>query len=964
MGKVARSATAVFLSFLLLFLGVPAVDWHAYADEAAQATQSISVLSEEEQDAAADAGGATDQGAAADQGEAAAYQEATSESSQAEETAGVAGTAATDQGGAAVEAASTTAQATANSTLATTFAPQRNTTKVTVTLSDLAAAKALGDSITVEATMSYNGTVTRDVKVTKSLSEIDTTTGSFEMDFADFGKFTVKSSITKGSTTVKSFASQTVGVTADEYNIAPLVATMPVLLYSMNIWNWGTTEDGTTIPQIVGLERYSQWNWDALPDGVYRMPYVSKAAGEQGINDAAWIAYVNDLYELDNTSHFNFYFTDYHAGHVFSYVYDNGIPDENATINFLSDGSATYAVCFNSIYNVADPQSVHEAKCAEWSTAKTTALNGGDYSKWNDTGASTLVYAAMTTESNVNWIVPNSRNFVSGDADGAFAAEAKGSVESVNAVTNVSIGSLLKEMTDEEKAEFKALLNFNDGYFSDAREQGKQIMLFIGSRVTNEPNFEQYAAFTMAFYGTDDYAYYYKGHPGTPTDQYPEKQEQLDLLDITDVDSTIAAEVIMFFNEDANLAGYASTTFESAQAGRMFGLFNESKDAAYAESATYFKQFNWYASVLDDTHRAAFAEAGIDLSDDSYLIEFNDSYIADNDLNYSVAAWDYPTRTIYYLQKVGDGYELVGQSGGVKPARTIADGTYIIHSADNDNQVLDIMGSGTEDGRNLAMYQDTGAANQRFEVKYLDNGYYTLTAKCSDKVIDVVASGRTNGTNVTQWTYHEGDNQQWLIQDAGDGYFRIVSKVSGKYLDIEGGHAGNTVNVQTWGLTSNNDGKGQLFRFESVIDDGYYFIHSADDSNQVLDVVAGFIDDGANVTTYHKTGARNQRFQVYRMGNGYYKIAAVHSWRALDVVAGGQDYGTNVTQWAQYDTDNQCWILEPQTDGTYKIKSKVNGLYLDVQGGYAFDAANVWTWGDTDNNDAKGQCWTFERTSR
>lgn len=345
-------------------------------------------------------------------------------------------------------------------------------------------------------------------------------------------------------------------------------------------------------------------------------------------------------------------------------------------------------------------------------------------------------------------------------------------------------------------------------------------------------------------------------------------------------------------------------------------------------------------------------------------MEFNDSYLESIDADYTVAAWDYSTKTIYYLAKVGDGYELVRQTATTTPSRTLADGTYVIHSASDQNQVLDIMGSGTEDGRNLATYQDTGATNQRFEVKYLSNGYYTLTAKCSGKALDVVASGKADGTNVTQWSYHEGDNQQWLIQDAGNGYYRIISKSNGKYLDIEGGHAGNGVNVQTFRLTANNDGLGQLFSFESVIDDGFYYVHSADDPDQVLDVVAGFIADGANVTTYHKTGATNQRFQVYRMGNGYYKIAAVHSWRALDVVAGGLEYGTNVTQWAQYDTDNQCWILEPQTDGTYKIKSKVNGLYLDVQGGHALDAANVWTWGATDNNDGKGQCWTFEQASR
>ena len=65
-----------------------------------------------------------------------------------------------------------------------------------------------------------------------------------------------------------------------------------------------------------------------------------------------------------------------------------------------------------------------------------------------------------------------------------------------------------------------------------------------------------------SIYG-DDYLYYYKGHPNTPAGMYPQKQEQLDRLGLTDVDSSVAAELILFFNPEIGLSGYVSSTYLS-----------------------------------------------------------------------------------------------------------------------------------------------------------------------------------------------------------------------------------------------------------------------------------------------------------------------------------------------------------------------------------------------------------------
>ena len=58
----------------------------------------------------------------------------------------------------------------------------------------------------------------------------------------------------------------------------------------------------------------------------------------------------------------------------------------------------------------------------------------------------------------------------------------------------------------------------------------------------------------MTYYG-NEYAYY-KGHPNTPTGLWPSKQDQLRSLGITDIDSSVAAELILFFNPEVAPSGY------------------------------------------------------------------------------------------------------------------------------------------------------------------------------------------------------------------------------------------------------------------------------------------------------------------------------------------------------------------------------------------------------------------------
>lgn len=143
--------------------------------------------------------------------------------------------------------------------------------------------------------------------------------------------------------------------------------------------------------------------------------------------------------------------------------------------------------------------------------------------------------------------------------------------------------------------------------FGTALDSGKKVMLIMGTRTTSESNFEDYVNFVKNIYG-DSYAYYYKGHPGTATGLDPDKQILLDGLGLIDVESSIAAELILFFYPDIYLSGYASTTFASVQDKEMACVLFKTP---LSSAATNYK--NLMDVFVTPT------------SGGKYLVEYNDS---------------------------------------------------------------------------------------------------------------------------------------------------------------------------------------------------------------------------------------------------------------------------------------------------------------------------------------------------
>lgn len=421
-----------------------------------------------------------------------------------------------------------------------------------------------------------------------------------------------------------------VAVSTDEYIIAPISGSMPQLYFTLNMKE--ITKD-YTIPAFVWLARPDSWNWDNLPTNVYAMPNVDKAEVLKHDNYDLMVsstdAYIEELYSINANAKFNLYINDFNSYLYLKLLAGNGIPEENYYVTLLSDGGASYKE-FNNAFNSEDANFDADAKYADMATKLQTLYTevrnakdynpGGSYTV-DTTTFNQYAYVCAKEMSNVEWWILRPRDGVlcSPDADFINTVLRTDTVEGI--IVERNFAKPLNEMTDDEKTALKALYNFNNEIFEAADTQGKKAMMILGSwaKPENEPDFEAYVRFTKLYYG-DEFVYYYKGHPNTPTSNHPDKQKQLTELDLIDVESSINAELILFFYPDIYMCGYNSSTFMSVEKPEMAcAMFNMKKEACTEE---YKDIIGIYLSKIDA--ESVYASLCTDAEHTYFLVEYND----------------------------------------------------------------------------------------------------------------------------------------------------------------------------------------------------------------------------------------------------------------------------------------------------------------------------------------------------
>ena len=502
----------------------------------------------------------------------------------------------------------------------------------------------VNDEQKINLAYTSESTVTK-LDVTVKHGETVVAEKTFEGDALNEKNVNVDAFYGKHTVSVKAYAeggmvaefTQDIALSASEYILAPISGSMPQLYFTLNMKE--ITNDHS-IPAFVWLARPDSWNWDNLPENVYPMPNapIEEVLTHNNYDKMveATDKYIEELYSINKNSKFNLYINDYNSYLYLKLLAGNGIPENNYYVTLLSDGGASYKD-FNLAFNVEEEGFDADVKYAEMAeklaTLYTEVREAGDYngdgSKFSVDGSTFRQYAYVAAKEmkNVEWWILRPRAGVLCSPDEEFINTVLTTDKTEGIIEERNFANPLKAMSDEEKTALKSLYNFNNEMFESADEAGKKAMMILGSwaNATNEPDFEDYVNLVKSYYGEEEFVYYYKGHPNTPTSNYPDKQAQLDKLGLIDVESSINAELILFFYPDIYMCGYNSSTFMSVESEEMAcAIFNMTIEQANANEgmSEYRSLIGLYISKI--TEDSAYAEYCTG-EGNYYLVEFNNA---------------------------------------------------------------------------------------------------------------------------------------------------------------------------------------------------------------------------------------------------------------------------------------------------------------------------------------------------
>lgn len=274
-----------------------------------------------------------------------------------------------------------------------------------------------------------------------------------------------------------------------------------------------------------------------------------------------------------------------------------------------------------------------------------------------------------------------------------------------------------------------------------------------------------------------------------------------------------------------------------------------------------------------------------------------------------------------------------------KNSTQIEDGIYQITL--KSNTVIDITDGSYNNLANAQIWGKGSSQQQKFHITKVENtDYYKIVAVHSAKSLDVQGGNSNLGANIGQYDQNGTDNQYWYLKDCGNGYYNIISKANGLCLDIKNGAISNDgANVQ---LYYDNGTDAQQFKFipVNIINNNTYEIESKLDSNKVIDISGGSVNDGGNAQIWTADNVEQQRFILEALSTDTYKIIAKHSNKALTVDTASR----NVYQATYTGLENQQWQIREAGEGYYYLIAKANGLALDIAGGSTSNGQNVWTY--------------------
>ena len=150
-------------------------------------------------------------------------------------------------------------------------------------------------------------------------------------------------------------------------------------------------------------------------------------------------------------------------------------------------------------------------------------------------------------------------------------------------------------------------------------------------------------------------------------------------------------------------------------------------------------------------------------------------------------------------------------------------------------------------------------------------------------------------------------------------------------------------------VVNNSSSNGEVdFYFgdsTGITPDSTYKIISAVNNSSVLDVTASGTTDGTKVELWSNNvpSSNNQKWKVFGLGNGYYKLLPLNApTKVMDISGGGTANGTQVDIYTDNGTSNQQWKIVYAGNGYCTlIPASAPSSALDVNGGSSANGTKV-----------------------
>ena len=143
---------------------------------------------------------------------------------------------------------------------------------------------------------------------------------------------------------------------------------------------------------------------------------------------------------------------------------------------------------------------------------------------------------------------------------------------------------------------------------------------------------------------------------------------------------------------------------------------------------------------------------------------------------------------------------------------SLSNGWYCIKNPAS-GKYLQVTGNVGAAGQNVEAGYKTNALGQKWYLRKLDNGYFTLSSALGNFMLDVSGAGTTDNTNIGIFHAYSGDAQQFKLKTTSKaGQYGIVTKVTNQKSGLHVRVSDNTNVVQNayW------EGTNQVWQFEKT----------------------------------------------------------------------------------------------------------------------------------------------------